>query len=117
MVIIVEGISVVLLFLGLYAIFSSLDRLHGKVDEIPGSGAGVAVILAELRTDRNSLHDEIEGLRWQLDPIHRSLDVERRNYIGLEDRLSSLLAQYDKLLILIEKNAHSGVDSRDGVNR
>jgi uncharacterized protein (DUF3084 family) len=113
---IVEGISIVLLFLGLYAVFDSLEQLHGKVDEIPGSGAGVATILAQLRADRASVHAELEGVRWQLDPIHQSLDVERRNHLAQEDRLTRLVEQYDKLLTLVEKNTVHSVDSTDGIH-
>jgi hypothetical protein len=108
--IIVHGTFLFMLFLVIFWGLNSLQSLHEKVDEIPGSGAGVATILAQLRADRASLHGEIEGLRFQLDPLSQSLDYEKRDRLNLEDRLTKLLTQYDSLLALVEKNARQRVD-------
>jgi hypothetical protein len=115
--ILIHGIVVFLLFVLIFWTLDSLSRLHDKVDEIPGSGAGVTTILMHLRLDRAAFHEEIEGLRFQLDPIHQSLDSERRNYLEMDDRLTRLQERYDRLLSIIEKNAVTSVDSPDAPNR
>lgn len=117
MSIIIHGVFLFLLFLLIFWILNSLDRLHEKVDEIPGSGAGVSVILLQLRLDRASFHEEIEGLRFQLDPVHQALDSDRRNYLDLDVRLTSLQQRYDALLSIVEKNTVQSVDSANGAKR
>lgn len=114
MSIIIHGIFLFVLFLLFFWLLNSLTSLHDKVDEMPGSGAGVTTILLQLRLDRALLHDEIEGLRWQLDPVHQSFDAQRKDTLNLHDRLTDLLAKYDKLLDLVEKNAPPGVDFGGG---
>lgn len=110
MSIIIHGVFLFILFLLFFWVLNSLTSLHDKVDEIPGSGAGVTTILLQLRLDRAAFHEEIEGLRFQLDPVHQSLDSERRNYLELDDRLTRLQQRYDSLLAIVEKNAPTGVD-------
>jgi hypothetical protein len=116
MSIIIHGVFLFFLFLLIFWILNSLGRLHEKVDEMPGSGAGVTTILLALRLDRAAFHEEIEGLRFQLDPIHQSLDAERRSYLDVDDRLTRLQQRYDRLLSIVEKNAPKAVDSADGHN-
>lgn len=117
MSILIHGVFLFLLFVLIFWTLDSLDRLHRKVDEIPGSGAGVTTILMHLRLDRAAFHDEIEGLRFQLDPLHQTLDAHSRTNLDLDARLTSLQQRYDALLAIIEKNAPSGVHSGDGANR
>jgi hypothetical protein len=114
--IIIHGVFLFLLFLLIFWIVDSLSRLHEKIDEIPGSGAGVTTILMALRLDRAAFSEDIEGLRFQLDPIHQSLDSDRRSYLDLDDRLTRLQQRYDRLLAIVEKNAPKAVDSADGAN-
>ena len=114
--ILIHGGFLFLLFILIFWTLNSLSGLHQKIDEIPGSGAGVTTILMALRLDRAAFHEEIEGLRFQLDPIHQTLDAHGRTNLGLDARLTSLQQRYDALLAIIEKNAPSSVDSGDGAN-
>jgi primosomal protein N'' len=115
--ILIHGVFLFLLFVLIFWTLESLDRLHTKIDEIPGSGAGVTTILLALRLDRAAFHDEIEGLRFQLDPVHQTLDAHNRTNLDLDDRLTRLQERYDRLLSIIEKNAVTSVDSPDAPNR
>jgi hypothetical protein len=114
--ILIHGLFLFLLFVLIFWTLESLSRLHQKVDEIPGSGAGVTTILLQLRLNRQAFYDDIEGLRFQLDPLHQSLDGQRREQLALDQRLSQLTAKYDELLSIVEKNAVSPVDSRHGAD-
>ena len=114
--ILIHGVFLFILFLLIFWTLNSLSRLHEKIDEIPGTGAGVTTILLQLALDRAAFHEEIEGLRFQLDPIHQSLDSERRNYLDLDDRLTRLQQRYDRLLSIVEKNASIAVNSADAAN-
>lgn len=116
MSILIHGVFLFVLFVLIFWTLESLDRLHTKIDEIPGSGAGVTTILLALRLDRAAFHDEIEGLRFQLDPVHQTLDAHNRTNLDLDDRLTRLQQRYDALLAIVEKNARTGVHSVDGTN-
>jgi hypothetical protein len=116
MSILVHGILVFLLFIPLLWLVDSVGSLHDKVDEIPGTGAGVTTILMNLALDRAAFHEDIEGLRFQLDPVHQTLDAHNRTNLDLDARLTSLQQRYDALLAIVEKNARNGVDSADGAN-
>ena len=109
MSIIIHGVFLFVLFLIIFWGLNSLAQLNDKLDQLPGMDTGVSRLLAQLRADRQSIHDEIEAARWQMDPMHQSLD-------SVKDRLGKLLQQYDKLLDIVEKNAVSRVDSRNGSN-
>lgn len=112
MSILIHGTFLVLLFLVIFWGINSLQSLHDKLDQIPGTDAGVALIIAKLKEDRQAVHDEIEACRWQMDPLNQTVE-------GVRDRLHLLLLQYDNMLALLEsleKNTPARVDSPGAIN-
>jgi hypothetical protein len=111
--ILLHGTFLILLFLMIFWAINAVQSLHDKLDQIPGTDSGVSLIIQTLKEHRSSVHDEIEACRWQMDPLHQTVE-------GVQDRLYLLLRQYDNLLeiaLKLEKNTPARVDSPDARNR